>query len=152
MKPINTFIFSVLFLTTFIVSCESTKSTQNVSQNMIEKIRLEKVTMGSNSSLEITKDEITNESTIRGGAGDASKGTTQTKDWNKINNLVSKLDLTKIDQWEGPTQARFYDGAKATVIVIESAGQTYNSQSFDEGEPPAELKELYNYLESLENQ
>ena len=152
MKPINTFIFVALISTFFFLSCESAKTTQNVSKNMIEKIRLEKVTMGSNSSLEITKDEITNESTIRGGAGDASKGATQTKDWNKINNLVSNLDLTQIDQWEGPTQARFYDGARATNIIIESNGQTYNSQSFDEGEPPAQLKELYNYLESLENQ
>ncbi|WP_143736404.1 hypothetical protein [Moheibacter sediminis] len=108
--------------------------------------------MGSNSSLEITKDEILNASNTRDGMGDASKGATESKDWNKLNNLVSKLDLTQIDQWEGPTQARFYDGAKATTIIIESNGEIYNSQSFDEGQPPAELKELYDYLESLVNQ
>lgn len=152
MKSINTFIFAALFLTTLIVSCESTKSTQNVSKNMIEKIKIEKITRGSNSELVVTKDEILNSGTQLGGATDASKGATSSKDWNKINSLVSKLDLTQIDQWEGPTQARFYDGARATTIIIEANGQTYNSQSFDEGEPPAELKELYNYLESLENQ
>lgn len=152
MKPYNLFILTLVLSSIFIISCESSKSAQSKSDNLLSKITLEKVTMGSNSSLEITKDEILNTSNTRDGMGDASKGVTDSKNWNKINSLISKLDLTQIDQWEGPTQARFYDGAKATTIIIESNGQTYNSQSFDEGEPPAELKELYNYLESLENQ
>lgn len=152
MKSITTFILFAVFSAGFLLSCESAKSSQNISKNMIEKIKLEKVTMGSNSSLEITKDEILNASTTRDGLGDATSGEISSKDWNEINRLVSNLDLTKIDQWEGPTQARFYDGARATTIVIESNGQTYTSQSFDEGKPPAQLQELYNYLESLVNQ
>lgn len=108
--------------------------------------------MGSNSQLEITKTETFQTETLRGGSADASKGETSQKSWSQINDLVSKIDLSQIDKWEGPTQARFYDGAKATTIMIEANGETYNSQSFDEGKPPAELKELYDYLESLVNQ
>lgn len=153
MKPNQLLIFLLAFSSILIISCESSKGTKSNTPEIISKISLEKVTMGSNSQLVITKNEILNSQTIRGGNGDASKGDTPQKDWNQINKLVSKLDLSQIDKWEGPTQARFYDGAKATVIIIESNnGQVYNSQSFDEGEPPAELKELYNYLESLVNQ
>lgn len=141
----------LIFVFFTVLSCESSKSAQKNS-DMISKIKLEKVTMGSSSALEITQKEILSSTTDRNGTGDAAAGNTSEKDWNEINRLVGKLDLSKIDQWEGPTQARFYDGAMATTIIIESNGQTYNSQSFDEGQPPAQLKELYDYLESLVNQ
>lgn len=152
MKPINFLILTLLLPLGFMSSCESSKSAQNISKNMVEKISLEKVAMGGNFSLEITNDETIISEMIRGGASDAAKGETAQKSWNEINNLISKLNLAQIDKWEGPTQARFYDGARATTIIIEANGKTYNSQSFDEGEPPAELKKLYDYLESLVNQ
>lgn len=145
---ILTFIFSIIV----VLSCNSLKSAQSNTKEIISKITLEKTTMGSNSLLEVTKDEILNSSTNRDGTGDAASGKTSVKDWQAINSLVSKLDLSEIEKWEGPTQARFYDGAKATMISIESDGKLYNSQSFDEGKPPAELKKLYDYLESLVNQ
>lgn len=152
MKSINLFILSLIVSGSFILSCESSKSSQKSSENMIEKISMEKITMGSNAILEITKDQNSFTERQRDGSSKETKGEISTKSWNEINRLVSKLDLTKMDQWEGPTQTRFYDGAKATTIIIESNGQTFNSQGFDEGRPPAELSELYNYLESLVNQ
>lgn len=153
MKSNNFFYLTLIFFVFNFISCQSTKSTQSNTGDIVSKIKLEKVTIGSNSVLEITKNEILHSETQRDGSGDAVKGEMSQKNWKEINSLVSKLDLSQIDQWEGPTQARFYDGAKATVIIIEfDNGEVYNSQSFDEGEPPVELKELYGYLESLVNQ
>lgn len=152
MKSNYIIILTFIFASVVILSCNSSKNIQGNAVNTISKISLEKVTMGSNSSLEITKDEILFTETQRDGSADAAKGDTSPKNWNEINKLISQLDLSQIHQWEGPSQARFYDGARATTIIIEANGEIYNSQSFDEGEPPAELKKLYDYLESLENQ
>lgn len=144
------FILGLIFSGSLFFACESTK---NMSKNeLISKVSLEKITMGSNSLLEVTKDEILTSTTSRDGASDAGVGNTTEENWKEINRLVNKLELTQIGNWEAPTQARFYDGARATTIIIEVDGKTYNSQSFDEGEPPAQLKELNDYLESLVNQ
>lgn len=145
-------IIVALFSTIFVFSCESSKSAQTKNENSISKLTLDKVTRGSNSQLVITKNETMHSEMLLGNGSDASKRETDQNDWDKINQLVSKLDLNKLNLWEAPTQARFHDGAMATTISIEANGETYNSQSFDEGQPPAELKELYDYLESLVNQ
>ncbi len=150
MKSKSFLILSLILIVPFFFSCQSSKNVS--SKELISKITLEKITLGSSSKLEITKDEILNSSTNRDGVSDAVAGNITGKDWNEINKLAGKLDLSQIDQWEGPTQARFYDGAKATTIAIEANGQIYSSQSFDEGKPPTELQELYDYLESLVNQ
>src|SRR5690606_8931313 len=142
-------LFAIVF--PFFFACESSKSTQNNSE-VISKITLEKSTLGSHSVSEITEKSIQTSYTERNGSVTSKSTDLTSKQWKELNRLISKLDLTELDRWEGPTQARFYDGAMATTIIIESGGESYNSQSFDEGEPPAELKELYDYLESLVNQ
>lgn len=149
-KHVTIALFCLSFL--IISSCTTSKYTATDSLDLISKIVLEKVSMGGNSQLGITKGEILQTEMQRGGTSDAVKGATSENDWNKINRLVSAFDLSQMNQWEAPTNAMAYDGARATTIIIESNGKTYNSQSFDEGKPPAELKELYDYLESLVNQ
>jgi len=134
-------------------ACEGTKSTNNVNaKEMISKISIEKSTLGSSSIVEINKREISISSKGKNDDESVEAKNTAPKVWNEINHLVSALDLNEMSNWEAPTQARFYDGAKATTVTIESNGQVYISQSFDEGKPPAELKALNDYLESLVNQ
>lgn len=72
--------------------------------------------------------------------------------WKEINRIISNIDLNRFENFEAPTQERFYDGAAMTMISLDFEGQLMNSQSFDQANPPAELKELYDYLVSLENQ
>lgn len=151
MKSNRLYILLFAFVFPFFFACESSKSTQNNSE-VISKITLEKSTLGSHSVSEITEKSIQTSYTERNGSVTSKSTDLTSKQWKELNRLISKLDLTELDRWEGPTQARFYDGAMATTIIIESGGESYNSQSFDEGEPPAELKELYDYLESLVNQ
>lgn len=151
MKSNRLYILLFAFVFPFFFACESSKSTQNNSE-VISKITLEKSTLGSHFVSEITEGSIQTSHTERNGSVRSKSTDLTSKQWKELNLLISKLDLTELDRWEGPTQARFYDGAMATTIIIESGGESFNSQSFDEGEPPAELKELYDYLESLVNQ
>ncbi|MFA7687440.1 MAG: hypothetical protein WCY25_06215 [Moheibacter sp.] len=151
MKSNQWYIFFFAITLSFFFSCESMKPAQNNNVS-ISKINMEKSTLGSNSTVEITESGILISATERNGDTDVRRDKVSPKQWNELNRLVNNLDIRQMDTWEGPTQARFYDGAMATTITIETDGESYNSQSFDEGEPPAELKELYDYLESLVNQ
>lgn len=146
-KPLYILLFTGLAL--FFLSCESSKSVTNNSK--ISKIILEKSSMQSLIVSEITKNEIATTVTFRDGSTN-DRGGLSVQQWNELNRLIRKIDLNKFDQWEAPTQARLYDGAAATTIIIETNGESFRSLSFDEGEPPAELKEFYTYLESLVNQ
>ncbi len=146
-------VFTLSIIMLLCGACESTKNTNNTKvQEIISKISIEKTTLGSNSLFEIDKKEIKTSSTLRNGAEDVTNKSTKPEQWNEVNRLVSGIDLNEMSNWEAPTQERFYDGAKATVITIESNGKEYVSQSFDEGKPPAQLQKLYDYLESLVNQ
>jgi hypothetical protein len=142
-----------LFLFLLIVSaCESSKKTAGNKGFMIEKITLEKSGMRGTSKLEITKDEFSTEDSGRGVEESAGSGNTTSENWSEINRLVSELDLNEFENWESPTQERFHDGARATTITLEINGKSMASQPYDEGKPPAQLKELNDYLESLVNQ
>jgi hypothetical protein len=143
-------VFTFLLIFSFI-SCETSKSTKDESNKMVQisKVVVEKVWMGGNERKEITDGEISKTSMVRGGEATTAKRATDSKKWNQLTKLMANIDLNEMQNWEGPTQKRFYDGAKGTTITIESNGEEFISQSFDEGEPPAQLKEIYDYLESL---
>lgn len=149
-------IHKVLTLSVIILSfmaCEGSKSANNKTvKEVITKVSMEKTTLGNSSLLAVDKNEVSNSSKMRGGEEKVTTSDTKQESWKEINHLVSELDLNEMANWEAPTQARFYDGARATTIIIESSEGIFNSQSFDEGEPPVQLQELYNYLESLVNQ
>lgn len=146
-------VFSLSIIILMLGACEGTKSANDMStKDLVSTVSMEKSTLGSSSIMKINKKEITVSSQSRGGEESTSTRSTVSKNWNEINRLVSNLDLNELANWEAPTGARLYDGAKATMVSIVVNGKTYVSQPFDEGNPPAGLRELYDYLESLVNQ
>lgn len=141
-----------VFILLFSFSCETTKKTSETKNLGVEEISISKSGMSGSTTLKIAEAATSFSSFGRTNNPEEIKSKTVDKDWTELNHLVSGLDLMQIESWEAPTQQRFYDGARATTISITADGTTYNSQSFDEGKPPAQLEALYNYLESLVNQ
>lgn len=146
LKVVCSFLLIIAF-----ISCETSKSTKDESNKnaQVSKVILEKVWMGGNKRKEFTEGRIVKTSMLRGGDVTTGMSSNDTKRWNQLIKLIGNLDVKEMQNWESPTQKRFYDGAKGTTIIIELNGEEFSSQSFDEGEPPAELKEIYDYLESL---
>lgn len=139
----------ILCLTAF-VSCENSKNLNAKNQAMnLQTIKLQKVTRGNSSLLQITPSEITKTQEVLGGQGEAVATKIKAENWQKIGELISKINLNEMANWEAPTQERFHDGARITTLEIQANGEVYSSQAFDEGQPPVQLKELYDYLESL---
>jgi len=150
--------FSVKFMTmvgifTFILSCETSKSTNS---NQLVSIEMESTGMDGMTQFTASKTKMVEKSLNRSeGSRETVKSVSKsdlTQYWDNITELVADLDTDNFENLESPTQDRLFDGARATVITIHFKNKTLTSAAFDEGNPPSELKDLYDYLVSVVNQ
>lgn len=118
-----------------------TNKTNKMTAQSVQKVELEEMTRGTNKNL-----VFTSEAAISTVNGQKSTRKHTAADWDKIRKAAEAIDVSKIDTYEAPTQARFYDGALAATIRIHKNGKVYTSQSFDSGKPPKQLAALYNLL------
>ncbi|MBL4604543.1 MAG: hypothetical protein JKY02_02430 [Flavobacteriaceae bacterium] len=71
------------------------------------------------------------------------------KNYKSIYKLLKNIDLATIDKIEPPSKRHQFDGALLGVLEIQSQRKIYTSVSFDDDNPPKELKALIDYLKSL---
>ena len=64
----------------------------------------------------------------------------------ELETLVSKIDLKGIADLKAPSGKRLFDGAMHAAVTLKVADKTYVSASFDDDNPPAELKPLVDLL------
>lgn len=119
----------------------ATNTTTKLTKQTVQKVELEELTRGTNKVLVFTSDSknVTHN-------GTETKRNFSGTEWDQVVKAINAIDLEKIDTYEGPTTARFYDGALAATIRIHKDGKVYTSQSFDSGQPPKELAALYKLL------
>src|SRR6187431_274263 len=70
-------------------------------------------------------------------------------DMNALISEFQKVNLEEIPSLKAPTQKRFHDGAAMANLKITYKGETYESQTFDNGFPPEKIKNLVNTLLSF---
>lgn len=71
------------------------------------------------------------------------------KDWKSLVKEVQKIDRNKIKSYEAPTAKRNTDAARATKTRVIYKQEVYESNEFDEGAPPKEIKNLVDKIVSL---
>jgi len=71
------------------------------------------------------------------------------KEWNSLVKEVQKIDREKIKSFEAPTAKRTTDAARATKARVIYKQEVYESNEFDEGAPPKEIKSLVDKIVSL---
>ncbi len=69
-----------------------------------------------------------------------------TAKWNQIVAAFEKINLDGIAALKAPSDKRAYDGAAIGNLKITQNQKTYESTSFDNGNPPQEIEELVNLL------
>ena len=69
--------------------------------------------------------------------------------WSSLINEFQKVNLEEIPSLKAPTQKRFHDGAAMANLKITYKGETYESQTFDNGFPPEKIKNLVNTILSF---
>jgi hypothetical protein len=62
---------------------------------------------------------------------------------------IKTIEYTKTDKLKAPSDKRFYDGAMAASITFVASDKKYQSITFDDDNPPSELKELVLLLKSF---
>ncbi len=150
--------FSIKFMTivgifTFMLSCGTSK---DAGSNQLLSLEMETTGMGGMQQFTASNAKMTEKTVNRSESSQEVTKSVSKSDlsqyWNKITGLVSDLNLDNFENLESPTQERLFDGARATVITLHFKDKTVTSAAFDEGNPPAELKALYDYLVSVVNQ
>lgn len=63
-------------------------------------------------------------------------------EWNKLLAALDKVDAEKISELKAPSNKNHADAALAATLKIIRKDKTYESNTFDHGNPPAELKEI----------
>lgn len=141
----------VFILTISFSSCKMSKNVVENQKNSIElmEVSFEKIGMSGSENLVINSKEKMRTESNRSGLGEGVKSDINPKDWNELVAIVQNLNIEEFQNMKAPSQERFHDGARATTIIIKTADSEIRSQTYDEGKPPASVKILNDYLESL---
>ncbi|MBP2619049.1 hypothetical protein [Chryseobacterium jejuense] len=110
----------------------------SMQQTKIEKIQLTEQTRGFHTTITFTPKSRTTSFN-----GEENNKPMSSSDWERISKQAAAIDLSKISTLEAPTTGRHSDQAMIANLIITSNGTPYTSASFDSGNPPKELKPLY---------
>ncbi len=70
-------------------------------------------------------------------------------DWEDICLMVEKSNVENIKRYKSPSENRFSDKAAIANLKIQYEDTSYESNSFDHGNPPEQLKELIEKILAL---
>lgn len=95
---------------------------------------------------------IINQTTIskskkRGGKPDSQ--VYNNSDWNTLLELLETVDLEILASLEAPSKDFQFDGAAMSKLKVISNGKTYETQSFDHGNPPKKIEALVKEILSI---
>ncbi|CAM3709335.1 hypothetical protein FSS13T_12540 [Flavobacterium saliperosum S13] len=67
-------------------------------------------------------------------------------DWNELLSLYKAVNKEGLATLKAPSEKRFYDGAPIGSFRVITKEITFESSSFDAGNPPAEIEKIVNKL------
>ena len=112
----------------------------------LASVSYEAVSRGFYYKSQLVEDEILVQ---RGRKTDKEKYSCKASHWKQLKKLVTEIDPELITELEAPSTKSHYDGAAIASITVEVNGKTYQSNSFDHGNPPEVLKPLVDYVLKL---
>ncbi len=71
------------------------------------------------------------------------------KDWDILVKQIQEIDKEQIKNYKAPTSKRFSDAARAASVRVIYKNEIYQSEEFDEGTPPKEIKTFVDKITSL---
>lgn len=138
---------TILFLTVLAVAVNkcSSSDTKALKEELV--IEYEAKTRGSQSKVIIKNDSlVVMEEGIKQGV---FYHKLSDKDWNSLVKEIQKIDKNKIKDFEAPTSRRAVDASRTAQIRVLHKEEVYESNLFDEGTPPTELKTLVDKVADL---
>lgn len=141
MKTLTMILFTVLAVT--VNKCSS--DSKELKENLV--IEYEAKTRGSFSKVIIKNDSIV---VMEEGRNESvNYYPLAKKDWDMLVKQIKGIDKEKIKNYKAPTSKRFTDAARAASVRVVYKNEIYQSEEFDEGTPPKELKTFVDKVASL---
>ncbi|WP_295982933.1 META domain-containing protein [uncultured Algibacter sp.] len=81
--------------------------------------------------------------------GSAKAKTCSEADWEKLITLINTIEIEKITELEAPSKRFQFDGAAIARLTIKHKDSTYETNSFDHGNPPKEISVLVKEILSI---
>jgi len=71
------------------------------------------------------------------------------KDWKELVGYFESLNLDSLATLKAPTEKRFHDGAAIANLKVVYKDKTYETEAFDRGVPPTEIKKLVDKINTF---
>lgn len=129
------FIFILLFPILMAETCS-----QNNEQTKDISFTYETITRGARANYTLNNEEI---KVAKTGSNEVKTSAEMTaKDWDSLLEKMKEVDVPNINKLVPPSDKRTFDGAAHAILTIKMGDKIYKSNSFDHGNPPAEIKSL----------
>lgn len=145
------FLFSILALLLTVKECDQKNvqtdaSKTELTDNMEKATQQENYTISYSAFSRGTFMEVSvSDSEIKVKKDRSGKATTMAlsdDDKATLNNILKNIDITSLPKLKAPTEKRFFDGAAHANLTITKGDETYQTEGFDHGYPPEEIKPL----------
>lgn len=142
MKTLTTILLTLMAVA--INKCSSS-DTKELKENLA--IEYQASTRGSQSKLIIKNDSLV---VIEEGRKESiNYYPLSNKDWNALVKEVQEIDKEKVKTYKAPSNKRAVDAARTAQIKVVYNGEVYESDLFDEGNPPREIKTFVDKVANL---
>lgn len=134
---------TMIFLSLFLAKDCSQKEKEEMKKATIE---YQAISRGSYVNIQIKNETL---SIVRARGEKAKSYQLAKEDFKELVDLFVKVDLNQLENYKGPAEKRFYDGAAMANIRIVYEGKVYQSQTFDHDSPPIEIEAFVNKIASF---
>lgn len=110
----------------------------------VKEITFEAMTRGNSETIHVKSNTLTYK-TLK----DSKEMTLTNTQLKALYKVVKSIQYKEVGQLVAPSKKRLYDGAMSAVVIFKTESETYQSSSFDDDNPPSELKELITLLRSF---
>lgn len=135
------YIAIIVMMAVTAMGCSSSGNAQKQADVIITKLEYKAYTRGSNKEVTITRDKVQVKE-LRLGKNIEATYPLSKDNWNNLVAMAQKMKLEKMESLEAPSKKHQFDGAMAAHLAITADSTIYTSVTFDDGNPPAAIKEL----------
>jgi hypothetical protein len=138
-------LFAAILLTVFL-----SKSCEGQTKNDLKTAVLEynASTRGFYQKIQI-QDQMVSVSKDRNGNDKPIASKISDKDWKELVGYFETLNLDSLETLKAPTEKRIVDAAAFASLKVTYKDKTYQSNSFDHGNPPEAIKKLVDKINTF---
>jgi hypothetical protein len=138
-------LFTVILLSVFLSKSCTSQTKNDLKTAVLEYTAntrgfYQKITI-ENQKVSVSKDRSDNDKPV---AAKISE-----KDWKELCGNFESMDLDSLATLKAPTEKRFHDGAAIANLKVVYKDQTYETEAFDHGNPPAKIKKLVDKINTF---